>query len=202
VLVSGFFRGAPAPLPYVVLVNPLELTQLAILLLAWQRLPDAAKPVGALMRIAVGAVAFAWLNFTAARAVHYYAAIPYPVFTIIESDAFQTTISILWTTVALALMGFGTARGRRAIWIIGAVLLGLVILKLFSVDISRLDLLARIVSFIAVGALMLVIGYFAPLPPAHGAPEPGPPESVPPGSDSADSAPPESVPPERQEAVA
>jgi uncharacterized membrane protein len=42
-----------------------------------------------------------------------------------------------------------------------------VIVKLFTVDISKLDMLARIVSFIAVGVLMLVIGFFAPLPPAR-----------------------------------
>jgi len=46
------------------------------------------------------------------------------------------------------------------------VLLGLVVLKLFLVDLSGTGTVARIVSFIVVGILMLVIGYFSPMPPA------------------------------------
>lgn len=48
---------------------------------------------------------------------------------------------------------------------VGAGLLAVVILKLFFVDIGNLELLGRMVTFISVGVLMLVIGYFAPLPP-------------------------------------
>ncbi len=54
----------------------------------------------------------------------------------------------------------------RSIWIIGASLLGLVILKLFLLDLANLENVARIVSFISVGVLMLIIGYFAPIPPS------------------------------------
>ena len=41
----------------------------------------------------------------------------------------------------------------------------LVVLKLFFVDLSNAGGGARIVTFIVVGVLMLVVGYFAPLPP-------------------------------------
>ncbi|MFP5454308.1 MAG: DUF2339 domain-containing protein, partial [Alphaproteobacteria bacterium] len=44
-------------------------------------------------------------------------------------------------------------------------LLVLVVLKLFFVDLSNAGGGARIVTFIVVGALMLVVGYVAPLPP-------------------------------------
>ena len=37
--------------------------------------------------------------------------------------------------------------------------------KLFFVELSNRGGLARIVSFIGVGVLLLVVGYFAPLPP-------------------------------------
>ena len=50
-------------------------------------------------------------------------------------------------------------------WIVGATLIGLVVLKLFLVDLSAAGTVGRIISFIAVGILMLVIGYFSPLPP-------------------------------------
>jgi uncharacterized membrane protein len=53
----------------------------------------------------------------------------------------------------------------RELWIAGAILLGLVIVKLFTVDLADIGTVARIVSFMGVGLLLLVIGYFAPLPP-------------------------------------
>ena len=55
----------------------------------------------------------------------------------------------------------------RPVWIVGASLLGLVILKLFVLDLANLGTVARIVSFITVGVLMLIIGYFAPIPPSQ-----------------------------------
>jgi uncharacterized membrane protein len=45
------------------------------------------------------------------------------------------------------------------------VLLALVVVKLFAVDLSRVGGVARIVSFIGVGLLLLLIGYLAPVPP-------------------------------------
>ena len=51
------------------------------------------------------------------------------------------------------------------VWIAGAGLLGLVVLKLLLVDMSSAESWQRIVTFIGVGVLMLVIGYFVPLPP-------------------------------------
>ena len=172
-LVTGFIAGNPDPLPYLVLVNPLELVQASILLLGvfWLRsMPDASPqrvPIGL-----IGGIAFIWINFVALRAVHFYAEVPYPVERIAESDAFQSTVTILWTSIALLLMGFGARRPIRLCWLIGAGLLGVVIFKLFLLDMSRLDLVARIISFITVGVLMLVIGYFAPIPPKRVEPAP------------------------------
>ena len=168
-LATGFVRGDADPVPYVLLINPVELTQLGILLLTvkWlKQLPEirleGSEQIG---RIAVGALAFYWINTVTARAVHYYGGVPYPVENIIESDAFLTTVTILWTTIALGLMGYATRRSLRSFWMIGAGLLAAVIVKLFLVDMGNLDLLGRMVTFISVGVLMLVIGYFAPLPP-------------------------------------
>jgi len=41
-----------------------------------------------------------------------------------------------------------------------------VIVKLFAIDLAALSGLTRVVAFLGVGALLLVIGYVAPLPPA------------------------------------
>jgi uncharacterized membrane protein len=52
---------------------------------------------------------------------------------------------------------------------VGAGLLGIVVIKLFLVDLASHGTVERIVSFVAVGLLMLIIGWFAPLPPQNGA---------------------------------
>jgi uncharacterized membrane protein len=55
---------------------------------------------------------------------------------------------------------------------LGAVLLGATVLKLFIIDLSNRGGSERIFVFIAVGILMLVVGYFAPLPPPRAAAPP------------------------------
>ena len=49
--------------------------------------------------------------------------------------------------------------------VVGAGLLALVVVKLFALDLAGLSGLPRVVAFLGVGALLLVIGYAAPLPP-------------------------------------
>jgi uncharacterized membrane protein len=48
----------------------------------------------------------------------------------------------------------------------GAALLVVVVAKLFLIDLSGVGTIERIVSFVGVGLLMLILGYFSPLPPA------------------------------------
>ena len=62
-------------------------------------------------------------------------------------------------------MVFATKRGYRWLWVVGAALMGVVVAKLLLVDLSRTAGITRIISFLGVGLLMLVIGYFSPIPP-------------------------------------
>ena len=96
---------------------------------------------------------------------------------LLESMMVQAGLSIVWTLIALSLMIGGHLRHRREVWLIGAVLIAVVVAKLFLVELSNRGGLARIVSFIGVGVLLLVVGYFAPLPPkrAEAQAEPGKP---------------------------
>jgi uncharacterized membrane protein len=48
--------------------------------------------------------------------------------------------------------------------------MGVVVVKLFLVDLASVGSVERIVSFIGVGGLMLIVGYFSPMPPARGEP--------------------------------
>ncbi len=166
---TGTAAGDPAPLGYLPLLNPLELVQLAGLLALydWTARQRGARldPFVPALELATAAAAFYWLNTAAARAVHYLGGIDYPLGHIAGSAVFQATISILWTLLALAAMVLGSRRPSRRIWIGGAALLAVVTVKLFLVDLSGIGTVARIVSFVSVGVLMLVIGFLAPLPP-------------------------------------
>jgi uncharacterized membrane protein len=83
-----------------------------------------------------------------------------------QSTLAQSALSLLWTLTALATMLVATRITARLLWLTGAALLVVVVIKLFLVDLSSIGTIERIVSFIGVGLLMLVIGYFSPLPPA------------------------------------
>ena len=67
--------------------------------------------------------------------------------------------------MALVITVWAARSGNRRIWCVGALLLAMVVIKLFAIDLSGTGTVARIVSFLVVGFLMLIIGYFSPLPP-------------------------------------
>jgi len=83
------------------------------------------------------------------------------------STLVQTCLSLFWSILALVTMLIAARKKNRLVWLAGAVLLGVVIAKLFLIDLSRSGSVERIVSFVGVGLLMLVVGYFSPLPPAR-----------------------------------
>jgi len=74
-------------------------------------------------------------------------------------------------------MLLATQKKARVVWLVGAALLAVVILKLFLIDLSRVGTIERIVSFVVVGVLMLIVGYFSPLPPQSSARAPARPET-------------------------
>ena len=159
-------RGDPAPLPYVPLLNPLDLAQLFVLLVL-ARFALLTPAWRGEVFSALAALAFVWLNAALLRTLHHWARVPFELEAMLRSTLVQTSLSIFWTSIALATMLVATRRGSRIVWLTGAGLLVVVIAKLFLVDLSRIGSVERIVSFVGVGLLMLVIGYFSPLPPAN-----------------------------------
>jgi uncharacterized membrane protein len=74
-------------------------------------------------------------------------------------------LSIFWTITGLVLTIVATKKQLRKLWLTGAALLVMVVGKLFLLDLQIHGSVERIVSFISVGLLLMLIGYFAPLPP-------------------------------------
>jgi len=72
----------------------------------------------------------------------------------------HTAVSGLWALVGLALLVVGLLRGSTAIRYGGLALFALSVAKIFLYDLSSLSSVARAFSFILVGGLLLVGGFF------------------------------------------
>jgi uncharacterized membrane protein len=178
-LVTALFAsGQTASLPYVPLLNPVDLMVALALaaLVLWRRMIASSQPrpagaswlAGPQPLIALAALAFIAINTVWLRVAHHLLGVSWSPEALLGSFTVQTGLSILWTLLALGLTLMAHRRGLRTLWLTGGGLLAAVVLKLLLVDLSNADGGARIVTFIVVGVLMLVVGYFAPLPPkAH-----------------------------------
>jgi len=169
-------RGDPWPLPYLPLLNPLDLAQAGVLAILglWLftvRTQLQTAPLGLNRPLLIALIAgslFWWLNAVVVRALHHLGQVPFHLHSMVASDLAQTTFSIFWTITALLVMWSGARRGLRLVWLIGSALIALVIVKLFTFDLAHTSTVERIISFMGVGLLCLLIGYLAPLPPRQG----------------------------------
>jgi len=165
--------GDPYPLAFVPVLNPLDLAIGAVFVLVavWLRaagehgLAPWLRTARSGLIAAAGAGAFVWVNGTLLRSLHHWAGLPFALEPMLSSRLVQASFSILWTLLAVASMVLATRRALRPLWVIGAGLMGVVVAKLFLIDLSGIGTVERIVSFIGVGLLMLLLGYLSPVPP-------------------------------------
>jgi hypothetical protein len=156
--------GAADPLPTLPVLNPLGLPTVAVLLgvvAARRALPDRTPALAVL----VGALGFGALTVEVLRGAHALGAAPWTADGLYASSTAQAALAVTWTVLALALAVVAVRRESRGLWFFGAGVFAAVVLKLFLVDLSQAEALVRIGAFIAVGAIGLLIGYQAPLPP-------------------------------------
>jgi uncharacterized membrane protein len=164
-----------APLPYVPLLNPLDLAQIFALLALfryWRFLravdsPGSARIDNRVPLPVLATLAFIWLNALLLRSLHQWFGVALDLENLMASTLVQTCLSLFWTVLALITMLMAARKRARVVWLAGAGLLVVVIAKLFLIDLSRIGSVERIISFVGVGLLMLVVGYFSPLPPAR-----------------------------------
>lgn len=164
-VIGNLFDGQLPNWQYVPVVNPLEeAAAFSLMMLALWRVHTPHnwhKPAAAL----IGVLAAWWLNGALVRALAYYGDIEWSGDALWDSRLIQTTLALVWTIAALALMLVAKRRASRPAWMAGAGVLAVVVVKLFLVDSARGGGLARAVAFIGVALLILLIGYVAPLPP-------------------------------------
>ena len=139
---------------------------MAVLLLVGLSLLRLAPGPGRQARLALTAVfVFVFLNVVVGRTVHFFFATAYTPAALFASPVLQAALAALWGMLALGLTVRGARTSDRRAWLAGAGLLTLTVAKLFLIDLASAGTVGRIVSFLVVGLLMLIIGFFAPLPP-------------------------------------
>ncbi len=157
--------GASAPLPFLPLLNPLELAQLALLgcLVRWSQRTDGVRDARWTTPL-LALAGFALATMATLRAVHHLGGVPWDE-GLWNSNLAQTALTVVWSLAGVAAWIVGSRRRQHLLWLAGAVLMGVVLLKLLLIDRGRLGNLFGIASFIAYGLLCTVVGYFAPAPP-------------------------------------
>lgn len=166
-LLASLHSGA-TPMLHLPILNPLDMAQLALVVLlgyACQRDLMGLRRMGRGVYVALPAIiGFIWLNLVLLRSIHVFCDVPYNGLALWNSGVVQMALSILWSLCALIIMNSARRIQSRKVWLMGVSVLGIVLLKLFTVDLNDSDNLTRIVSFMVVGALMLLIGYLSPIP--------------------------------------
>ncbi|MDP3087511.1 MAG: DUF2339 domain-containing protein [Methylotenera sp.] len=161
--------GNAAPLLYVPFINPLDITLAAVmlLLLIWQReVSKNLNKLSGIMPIATGIMGFTLLNGVLLRTLHHWVGTPFEWASLLSNSIVQMSFTFLWGFTAFILMLLGHRQTHRRIWFAGASLIGLVVVKIFLLDLAQTGSIERIISFIGAGIMLLIMGYFAPLPPA------------------------------------
>ena len=164
--------GDPGPLPYVPILNPFDVLTIVGLVVALQFLLTAKSTSSWLangsFRISIiiwGLAAFVLSTIAVVRGVHHFAGVSWQEQALANSVSVQSALSIYWAILGFGGMIWGARHSQRWIWLAGTGLMALVVLKLFIIDLGNTGTVARIISFLGVGVLLLVVGYFAPAPP-------------------------------------
>lgn len=165
-------RGAADPLPYLPLLNPMDIAVgiVTLIMVSWLYPGSENEDGKRIWRFphanwALALTLFAWLNTAWFRTAHHWLQVSFSPDAMLDSQTVQAGLAMLWGLVGLGCMTMGARQKSRQLWFVGAGLMAVVVLKLFLVDLSNTRTMARIVSFLSVGVLLLVVGYFSPIPP-------------------------------------
>ncbi|GFE78295.1 membrane protein [Steroidobacter agaridevorans] len=160
-------------LPYLPLLNPLDISValcFAALAMWWSALSDEQRATcwqfdsRVLLAIVAGLV-FIWLNAALIRTLHHNFGAPITFYGMKHSTLVQASLSIFWGLLGFAAMTLAARQRWRYVWIVGVVLMIVVVAKLVVIDLRNLGAVGKIASYLTVGALLVVTGYLAPLPP-------------------------------------
>lgn len=155
---------------YITLLNPIDLLSFCIFIVMLMAIKPVLEDQSRELKIAsMAAMILTGLMLISSimlRSLHHYFQLPYWSVQAWQNGVVQASLTILWVILALILTTFSSRKALRHVWMLGIAVLALVIAKLIFLDLSHTHTITRIISFIGSGLVMLVIGYFAPLPPS------------------------------------
>lgn len=148
---------------------PLNLAQVLVLIsiAAWWSDQASEAPFDAYRArgwLLIGVGAFALANVLLLRFIHVHQGVAFEVGELAANDTVQTTLSVFWTLVGVVTVMWSSRAQHGGLWHIGMGLLAIAVGKLFLVDLAQSGTVERIVSFIAVGLLLMVVGWKSPRP--------------------------------------
>jgi uncharacterized membrane protein len=172
-LVASNLPGYTGGLTYIPFLNPLELSLATISLCFWywyQRYRDefSAEPkiiARVVMLCFFWFITTATLRFTLHMLEPKLALAGRGLGAAFMARSGQACLAIVWSVLGCGAMIMGHRRHARTQWITGAILMGIVLVKLMLIDRHNLRDVTGITAMIAVGGLLATVGYFAPMPP-------------------------------------
>ena len=161
-----WLAGDSAPLPWLALLNPLDLMQVltVVVLAAWLATARAPHELHARRLQWLAVAGFALLSVITLRAAHHWGGVVWGG-GMFSTSLVQTSLTVVWSVLGVLGWILGSRRGQRGLWRAGAVLMAVVLAKLVLIDRQHLGSGFGIASFIAYGLLCTAVGYFAPAPP-------------------------------------
>lgn len=172
-LIELLYPGSSSPLPWVAVLNPLDLAQVAALVLAalWWRKAALLQAEARAWLVPMLLAGLLLVTAITLRAVHHWGGVPWDA-ALLGTGTAQTSLTVVWSLLGVAAWIRGSQGGRWGLWLVGAALMGVVLAKLLLVDRTHLGSLFGIGGFIAYGLLCTVIGWLAPAPPRRPAAQP------------------------------
>ena len=168
---ANFARPPQSDFPYFPVFNAVEIGSIAVLYLLYRWL-GAWLPESSLQadgrRVVAGSLPALFLLLLSGgvmRLWHIFGGVDWRLDHLLASFGVQASLSIVWALAAIVLMVSGNRAADRTRWLVGASIMAVVVLKLFFVELGNSGGIERIVSFIVVGLLLLLVGWYAPVPP-------------------------------------
>ena len=158
-----FSEGDATPMPYVPILNPLDVMLMAVAGVVFVYMRQSQN----LRQVAIHAwpyVGFIFITLATLRAVHHLDHQPWNA-TLLATGLTQASLTVVWSLLGVTALILGSRRSKRRQWLGGGLLMLVVLVKLILIDRTYMGNIPGIVSFLAVGLLLVAVGYFAPQPP-------------------------------------
>lgn len=159
--------SAVAEVDGMMLLNWPDLVMLLSMVCWWHYLLAVPAPHPTRQRLQLALLGFITGTVLLVRSIQLSLSLTWSFESLWHASEIQLALSIGWALLALVLMWRGHQLQHRLRWQCGALLLAVVLAKLFLVDLADAGSLSRIISFITVGGLTLLIGIKAPMPKAQ-----------------------------------